>query len=219
LNIREKWRDNRSRGEPGEGGYGFTTGWQISSMKRLVISSISLAIPILVLAVVLLVLGRQATPAWSEALDEYLAFENRPPTSTLDVRQTMHAGRPWNFKEAMSASVLKAPYRLENSRAIESTSPRSLVSDTLLYEIAAIPLSYPPQDLWCVLLKYQRKASLTHDREAGYRVVYAALHKDLYTAEWVIHISADDFPSQRLAQTFQAIGCKLEPTELASSVR
>jgi hypothetical protein len=183
-------------------------------MKKLISSSVPLILPLLFVAVILIILEKNHTPAWSAALNQYLAVENKPPTNTLEVQQTMHASQPWNFSAAMSASVYRAAYRIADQRVPEITSPRFLVSNTLVLEGAA-PLAYPPQDLWCVLLKYQRKPALAPYREMGYSVVYAALHKDLYTAEWVIHTSADMYPSQRLAQTFQAIGCKLEPTTLA----
>lgn len=187
-------------------------------MKRLISSSVPLILPLLFVAVVLIVLEKNRAPAWSAALNQYIAVENNPPTSTLEVLQAMHASQPWNFREDMSASVYRAAYRVVNQGNPDIASPRVQVSATLVLE-SATPLSYPPQELWCVLLKYQHKSGLAPHRETGYSVIYVALHKDLYTAEWVVHISADCFPSQRLLQTFQAIGCKLEETELANSVR
>jgi len=65
------------------------------------------------------------------------------------------------------------------------------------------PLPFPPTDVWCVWLKGEGPP-------AG-QVVLAALHVDLYTADWIVYQGPADASSVEAWHLFSTLGCTLVP--------
>jgi hypothetical protein len=53
--------------------------------------------------------------------------------------------------------------------------------------------------VWCVLLGSQH----------GDAVVFEALHRDLYNAQWLVHEAIKAWPGSELQAQLDAIGCTL----------
>ena len=58
-------------------------------------------------------------------------------------------------------------------------------------------LPYPPDELRCVLLGSSQ----------GDDVIFVALHRDLYNADWLVHQAQDRWSSEALQAQLSAVGC------------
>jgi len=183
-------------------------------IKKLALLSVPTTLPTLLMIAAMLVLGKGATPTWRVKLDAYVALKNKAASSAVEVQQVPYASQPWNFTAAMATAAygdsILFPAGIHQAKAITDTilSWQAPASETLT-SWSGVPLIYPPDDLFCVLL-HKRNAANVQAGERPLAVLYLALHRDLYNAEWVLHESPEPIPSPALAGALRAVGCKLD---------
>jgi hypothetical protein len=159
-----------------------------------------LVIPILVAAASLsawLIAEKGHTPLWREELNQYLTYKK------MAVRLVVQASLPWNFGPEMSGAT---DFSYKGGGTYWYPILPSLLTTTLLTTThsGSAPLLYPVDELWCALLE---PAQYAEDADQVKReiVVYVALHRDLYNADWIVHESAGDLP--QLGEVLSRIGC------------
>ncbi len=188
------------------------------------------------LSVVLLVSGAMlATSArslapWEEELNRYRAYRGSVSSDGVAVESSVRAKRPWTFEREMSATVLgdSLIYQTDiryHQRAAKDlglvATPGEVMSYTLLGGEADLsppawtsatdragrmPLPFPPTDVWCVLLQVQPP---TAGAEIEREMVFVAQHRDVYSADWVVHESAQAPFGPQMAESLSRIGCDL----------
>lgn len=143
---------------------------------------------IIVLAVTLLLLNRRI-PAWHESLDQYLVYS------------MMQAGEPLYTVEASSAARQPAYFLPGMSSA--SFSDGAIFATTLSsssgQDLGGEPIPFPPDQVECVLLK----SGVQH------KLVYIALHSNMYNADWIVHLSPYNWGSPEQKSALNSLGCKL----------
>jgi hypothetical protein len=155
--------------------------------KRLIIY-IPLIAVLLVLSAMVLV-NRLTTPQWKVRLDQYLAIQNASGEPAYHLVSAVQASQPAEFTASMSSESY-------SQSAIFSTSMG--VGEQFTSQM--LPLPYPPDTVWCVLLKGNSQQ----------QVVYIALHNSLYNADWVVHIPPQPFESPALKSNLIRIGCSFD---------
>jgi hypothetical protein len=108
-------------------------------------------------------------------------------------------------------------------RTVRATRPENLsrdagyptFGDSVYYETqdgppgnekgGAMPLPYPPGELWCVLLKQQNRAT----GSTSYPVVFVGLHRDMYNADWIVHEGPGDVSAPGVLESLSRLGCDL----------
>lgn len=121
-------------------------------------------------------------------LDEYLAAAY--PSGGVQVQAAVRAGHARRFDAAMSGRVFGNSVHYQ-----ADFGPTWTERDSLL------PLPYPPREVWCVQLNDGSAQAWP-----AVRVVFPALHMDMYNADWLVHEAA---PNQDLGQALDTIGCEL----------
>ena len=99
--------------------------------------------------------------------------------------------KPSAFDAAMSAKVygVSGYYRTDVAYGEKNAGQR--------------PLPFPPRELWCVWLE---PAGV----EGGAsRVVFVALHQDLYGGDWLLHEVPGPALSTKCRAILEAVGCDL----------
>jgi hypothetical protein len=146
---------------------------------------------VLVVAVAAQIPNQETMPADVRTfLDQYLA--DTFPIGPTTIVTAQRAERPWNFVQDMSGSVYDDSVHLQIS-----TGP----TKTVWTNLAA--LYYPPQEIWCVLLKTGTA------RQPSYSAVFVGVHVDLYNAGLVVHQANRAPGSPELAAQLSALGCDL----------
>jgi hypothetical protein len=150
--------------------------------KRIILLSIPLLAALVVL-VAWAVVEKGRPPDWRTALDQYISYKRQGSHETLEVESYVHSSHPWDFTQEMSKSTF-------GDSIIFEVSASDSYSESLGGDLK--PLPYPPDDLWCVLLKLRNNTTAATGTENEYRLVFVALYNDLYNAEWIVHENADD---------------------------
>ena len=125
-------------------------------------------------------------------LDHYIAHAS--PREVATVRSVERAKKPWNFVEDRSQAVFGDSVHFQ----VDSGS------------VGSLPLSFPPKELWCVLL--EREDTSTGDALAGgaaHAVLFVGLHMSMYEADWLVHEAVGD-TAMDLKKTLSMVGCDLE---------
>jgi len=184
-------------------------------MKKIVIMSASLILPLVMVMAALITLGNETTPAWKDELYRYLANARRTSAAEPEIQRAVRASRPWNFHQEMSKAIYgggftdPAGVNHVDKEIVTLLDWQSWFSETLVL-YGGQPLQFPPEDLWCVLLKYRSSSHERNVNGGAYSVVFVALHTDLYTARWLVHESPDEYPTISLERTLATIGCKFK---------
>lgn len=154
--------------------------------KRLLI-----IVPIVVAAAVIafLLLNNRHTYAWQDNLDQYLAYLRSTGQPSYSLLSAVPSSMPDNFTPQMSAVSYSPSVIFETS---QNSSPE--------YASALLPMPYPPDEVWCVLLKDGKQQQL----------VYMALHNSLYNADWIVHIPSEPWGSPALQTNLQTLGCSFD---------
>lgn len=147
-------------------------------------------------------------PEAQSALNRYLASENLVSSQPSSVVQLAYASRPDRFEAAFSTASVGGNFYLRTTRVYRSAAtPNPLISATWPVTAGSFEspregraLSFPPKDLWCVLL---------HQEGGSGRVVYLALHEDLYNADWIVHETAGSPGDALLGARLASVGCNL----------
>jgi hypothetical protein len=134
--------------------------------------------------------AKTGMPAVARArLDQYL--DSVYPAGGVQVLAAIRARSARRFDAEMSGPVFggSAYYQTD-------FGPVWTERDNLL------PLPYPPREMWCVLLKDSTAANGSD----ATRVVFPALHMDIYNADWLVHETS---PDRDAGQMLDAVGCAL----------
>lgn len=145
-------------------------------------------------------------PMAREAVSEYLRARTAPTGTAPVLLGAVRAHRPDRFDAAYSLAAFSNALYFRTSRGYApelagvplpglTPGPAEAPVDSGL---RALP--YPPAEVWCLLLAQEGWGS---------RVAYAALHQDLYNAQWVIHEAAGDAGEAVVRSRLDAIACDL----------
>jgi hypothetical protein len=148
-------------------------------------------------------------PAHQLAVEQYVAYRQAMNAPTLTIRQYVAARLPQNFHPEMSKQSFGYSIYYETGQKYQSRQaavdvwpvtiaarPVAMTATTILtVTYSGKPIPYPPNDLWCAQLS-------SPDPAATPTVVLAALHQDMYNAEWIVHEVTDP------ATVLPAIGCQ-----------
>jgi len=112
-----------------------------------------------------------------------------------------HAGQEW---------VVKGVATARRASAFEAAMSTKVYGDSGYYRtdvaysrtnVGQRPLPFPPRELWCVWLE---PAGV----EGGARrVVFVALHQDLYGGDWLLHEAPGPELSRQCQAILEAVGC------------
>jgi hypothetical protein len=178
-------------------------------MKRRILTILLVLTMLAAAGIVVVHSLQERLPAQAQAaLDRYLSSENAVSSRPVAVRQVVRAIRPGRFDALFSSASIGDSFYFQTSRGYRSAA----IPSPLILTTSPLPsgtseggrggraLPFPPRDLWCVLLN-----------EAGEngRVVYLALHEDLYNADWIVHEGAGAPGDAMLATRLAAVGCNL----------
>ncbi len=140
--------------------------------------------------------GRQVA-TWETALQAYLDYKVNVDGVSLTVVETERATSPQDFDKSMGGVTYGDDAFYDTRITYRPAMPTPSVPG-LAPSQPKRPIPYPPKDVWCVLL-----APDPMD-EAGDRLVFSALHQDLYNAAWIVH----EVPSDTFMETeLRALGC------------
>jgi hypothetical protein len=131
--------------------------------------------------------GKQLPDMAQVRLGQFLTGESW--SGKAYVIETARARRPWLFAEEWGKGDAGNGTRL-------LTSQESPVLSAL---------HFPPDCLWCVLLK--RVAPLAG--EEPYEVVFIGLHSTMYNADWVVHRATDYLGSPPPLEVLSTLDCDL----------
>jgi len=146
-------------------------------------------------------------PSYLMAVEQYVTYRRSTTIPTLTIQQVVQARLPQNFRAEMSKlSFGNAAYYATDRRYDQSDDhltdvgvwpaaiTATIVSTQTTGYGGGMPMPYPPNDLWC--------AELSSADPGAPKVVLAALHQDIYNAEWVVHEITDP------ATVLPAVGCQ-----------
>jgi hypothetical protein len=159
-----------------------------------------LIIPVLVVIVigaVFAVYESRRTPEWRVELNRYTAVQDATEARTTTVLAATKARQPWNLTRDARTVVYGDSAHYITDAGYGGQSAGS----------GTIPLPYPPEEVWCALLKQERTSTGTSEVRVAYDVVLVALHQDLYNADWVVHAGIGDPSGQRAAELLPLVGC------------
>lgn len=126
---------------------------------------------------------------WRVQADQYVTWLAEHAGQQWVVKGAATARRPSAFDAAMSAKVYgdSGYYRTDVAYSTKNVGQR--------------PLPFPPRELWCVWLE---PAGV----EGGARrVVFVALHQDLYGGGWLLHEAPGPALSSQCQAILDAVGC------------
>lgn len=165
-------------------------------MKKLLLLSIPVLVPGFVL-VLLFLYSKKQPPAWRSELDKYVAYTEHGSSLRIFEQAAVRAGRPWEFNGGSGYIVYgDTPYYIT-----ENTYQPGVTGG-----FSRMPLPYPPEELWCVLLKLEPNHA---PASFHYQLVFVARHQDLYNADWVIHAAIQPPSSPEIEQTLSRLGCDI----------
>ncbi len=159
-------------------------------MRRLIF----LTVPILVLIVLatgVIAIEARRPAEWQTKLNEYLHDRNLRSPGGIRVQSAARASKAWNLCADMSHAVFgnQAWSHLE--------------------------LPFPPEELWCVLLKQERTSSLEPSGGTAYQVVFVSYHTDrLWNEGWVVQAGVGNPFAPAFIEGLSTIGCDLGLKEM-----
>ncbi len=165
-------------------------------MKKLLFLTIPFLVPGFVL-ILFLLYAEQQPPAWQTELEKYIAYKERGSPLLITELVAVRSGRPWRFTGDTNFIVYgDTPYYITDNTYQSGPDRR----------FSRMPLPYPPEELWCVLLKIGPSYAPSFSK---YQLVLVARHQDLYNADWVIHEAILPPSSPELKQTLSRVGCDI----------
>lgn len=179
-------------------------------MKRLIGIMIALFVPVTVITAAAFALYKPGLPIGAQAaLDNYLRLRDPSLSQSITIRQVSRASKPQNFTDQMSrvsydlGAYFQPTYQPPFLPLADTPTPTPVSGVPVSFAPDSGSLiSYPPQDLWCVLLA---------QTAPPYRqVIFVGLYEDIYTARWVIHETLETISGQGLQAIVSRVGCKLD---------
>lgn len=143
-------------------------------------------------------------PEWQNPINQYITYRSQGAKAQYRVLRAVRATRPWAFSPTLSQYTYGPDGRFHTDFTYGKTNPQASLSLFMPTDDPRAPLPYPPQRMYCVTLMHYGIGPL-----AETRLVFVALHQDLYSAEWVVHESVRNLAvapdsMSRLAE----IGCE-----------
>jgi hypothetical protein len=142
----------------------------------------------------------RSPPTWQTTLDNYMTYLNSYAKEPATLESITQASKPWNFSSQMRSVTY-------SDSVIFQTISFSHKPDEQLITIAILPgespkdqrkpLPFPPKEVWCARLNLGNAS----------RVVFLALHEDLYNADMVVHEVSKEMGQKSLLDTLTEIGC------------
>jgi hypothetical protein len=181
-------------------------------MRRTFSIAVVVLLPAAALAVMTLVIYQPGLSAdGQQALDQYLHYQGLDASSRW-VQQMRHATRPRAFTASMGAATFGSGTYFQ---VLHSYQPSATVSSFIwdkpiitssLGVVSAqstgqVPLPYPPEDLWCVLM---------NPAAAAPKSVFLAQHGDIFVDAWVVHELPPNLSRDALADDWAKVGCAVD---------
>jgi hypothetical protein len=172
---------------------------------------LALSIPAAIFAAVVVAIGvALVEPGLPQAaqneLDRYVAYRQGLTGVAPSIGQITPSSRPSRFTTDWSkVSYGDSPYYRTTNHYQLSAAPTLAASGANrihFFSESGRPLPFPPERLWCVLLD-------PGDLEAR-RVVFVALHEDLYNADWIVHEGPAGVSGIELDASLDSLGCAIE---------
>lgn len=126
---------------------------------------------------------------YQTALKSYIEYQNLHGTD-YQIEQTARAQNTAAFSENLNFTTY--------GDSVHYPTDIDLGTDGLA---ASKPLPYPPQEVWCALLKT--------DSDPQYQLVFANLHQDLHNADWIVH-AAPQMSRDELKALTTELACPLD---------
>jgi hypothetical protein len=101
------------------------------------------------------------------------------------------------------------PAVLSIDRAQKPSSLTPELTDVAFDNSRLTHLWFPPEEVWCVLLRPESMTAQNLDEEAPDFAVFMALHIDLYNAGWVVHRISRKLAPSAVPEILATIGCSL----------
>lgn len=170
--------------------------------------AVALSVPLLVFTAIVVAVGvTTIEPGLPQAaqseLDRYVTYGQGLTGIRPVVRQVIPASQPSHFTAELSAASYgeSAYYQTTNDyrKSLGMSESVSEASRMHFLSESGRPLPFPPERLWCVILD-------PGDVEAR-RLIYVALHQDLYNADWIVHEGAAGDSDAHLNATLDRLGC------------
>jgi hypothetical protein len=169
-------------------------------MKKILYLSIPILVPGFLL-ILFLLYAKQQPPAWQTELEKYIAYKEHASPILITEQSAVRSERPWKFTGDTGYIVYgDTPYYITDNTYQSGRDSR----------FSRMPLPYPPEELWCVLLKMEPRYAPDFFK---YQLVFVARHQDLYNADWVIHEANRPPSSPEIKQTLSRIGCNIDASQ------
>ncbi|MBI5034901.1 MAG: hypothetical protein HZB51_30620 [Chloroflexi bacterium] len=163
---------------------------------------------ILVFTVGILIVRDQTIPDNAQVeLNKFLQYRNsaQPATVVQVVRATMPSkltremsGGSYGDSNFFSTMVDYRHVPNVNLPNLATATP-GLTSAT--FGRGSTPIPFPPEDVWCILLKGDTPAE---------QIVFVTLHTSLYNADWLVHEPFAEPGSAEMKTILATIGCNLK---------
>jgi hypothetical protein len=178
-------------------------------MRRLIAMMIVVFVPATVITMAAFALYKPGLPIGAQAaLENYIHLRYPPSSQPITIQQASQASKPQNFSDQMSSAsydvsgYFQPTYQPPFKAQVGTPSPAPTGVATVSFAPASgSGISYPPQELWCVLL--------TQTDAPKQQVIFAGLYEDIYTARWIIHETRTAASGQELQAVMARVGCKL----------
>ena len=151
---------------------------------------------------------RPRMPAMAaEAVSMYLKSGSAGAGQPLILQHAALASRPDLFEPAFSSASVGDSLYFVTSRSFTPVVPpdprRAITPEAVggYGHTGGRALPYPPQEVWCL--------TLVREGQAVPALAFAALHQDMYNAQWIIHEAAGDAATVALQKHLGALGCDL----------
>jgi hypothetical protein len=181
-------------------------------MNRAIAVILALLVPMAAIVAVAMLTSAHGLPTQAQVeLNEYLQYQRLVLGQTISIQQTVQATRPWNFTPQMSDATFGDSPFYRTSHTYYATpvvnSPYPSVATPWMSDFSNTasglrPVPFPPEDMWCILLHQEHPTTS--------KVVFVALHQDLYNADWLVHEPAGELHTRELTATLSSIGCDLQ---------
>lgn len=158
--------------------------YQSSRVVRLFYSASAVLLAVTAVIVLLTLIIKSAgrfIKDWRYIADSYIDAQASATGDYGVIRNAVQASKPENFTEELKLLTFGEGTHFgvhHRPGVIYSEIVTQVVTADVL-NIEKRHLPYPPQQLWCVCLEYEEKQDV---------VIFLGYHKDMYSAEWIVHI-------------------------------
>jgi hypothetical protein len=179
-------------------------------MKKITLLTLPVMV-LIVIGVILLYLKTNQQPGWQDELSQYLRYKSESVNEIYDIHAYAKGKTPWNLHmENNKVSLGESEYYQTDFRYGEELS-----EDEVTFIIGKspdnnlIPLPFPPNEVWCVLLKRVNGAETNFPDDDVATLVLVALHQDLYNADYVVHEIRSEIQDETSYEIAEELGCAL----------